>query len=137
MQWGVVRCPTSISDFFEKCTYGRQKLRHVIQVTEPTHVVCEWPEFQGLTQGARGDGLGDIGKLHFQIGGVASVAGEAGVSFSVAPVGRWKGNLKKETVIYRLRNSLSIKEDRRVSLDYPKSHAWDAIGIGFWKVGRF
>jgi len=129
---GVVKPPTRL-DFWERVQTGNTILKNLLTNYQPSEVVCEWPNFQGLASGGRGGGdLGDIGKLHFIIGNFARVCQEKEIPFFLAPVTVWKGNLPKDVVNARLQKILPEEQ-----LTGVKSHAWDAVGIGVWRQGRF
>lgn len=93
-------------------------------------LVCEMMEFQG--GGARGLGWrnGDMQRTTYFIGALAGHFHWCDVI--LVPVHVWKGQLPKDLVESRLRKRIPETESMRVW-----SHAWDAVGIGAWTVGRF
>jgi len=95
-------------------------------------VTCEFPEFQTSASRSMGWMRGDLQKLTYLVG----VLGRTfrGGSFEPVPVSQWKGQLPKDVVTRRIVQELGTADCERLGI---KTHAWDAVGIGLWRLGVF
>lgn len=101
----------------------------VQQIDEYTTVLCEMMEFQGFGR-SLGWTSGDMQRTTYFTG---LLSGRVFPSpFYFVPVHAWKGQLPKRVVEERLAKKLGTFFTRDI-----KSHAWDAIGIGLWALGKF
>jgi len=100
----------------------------------PDVIVCEWPQHFSSAVGNAAAIRGDIVKLSTVVGWVWSMAAALQTEFKPAPVMTWKGQLSKTLVQSRIVDRLGTKTIKRCK---PKSHAWDAVGIGLWHLGIF
>lgn len=97
-------------------------------------IVCEWPQHFRSPVGEAAATRGDIVKLSATVGWVMAIADYLGTTFKPAPVMQWKGQLSKGMVQSRIKKIMGKREWSRLK---PKSHAVDAIGIGYWHLGVF
>jgi hypothetical protein len=70
---------------------------------------------------------GDLVKLSCLVGMIAGLCKAMGIIIYLVPVAKWKGQLTKEAVIYRIEKILG-------KCTYEKDE-WDAVGIGLWAKG--
>lgn len=94
------------------------------------HIYCEYPAVFGGVSGQMVAMKGDVVKLAVFCG---FLIGNLDKDFTYVPVNVWKGQLPKPVVVRRIKKIVSL---HRLSKE-PKSHTWDAIGIGLWAQGRF
>jgi hypothetical protein len=92
-------------------------------------VVSEYPAYFG-GQSVRGWATGDLQKLTFLVGVLCGHFAES--EFTEVTPGNWKGQLPKSVVIRRLQKRFGPGATQEWEKD-----AWDAVGIGLWKLGRF
>ena len=99
----------------------------------PVSVVCEFPMKMESRAGLAAQKYGTH-RLAFLVGALQMRLAQAHVqSFEpVLPIS-WKGQLPKSIVRDRIRGVLGKKETEILGV---RSHAWDAVGIGLWKLGR-
>lgn len=110
---------------------GLRALSYTYHITD---VVVEEMQIMGGTGGfatARTSLMGLAGT----VGMWASWAYQHGYKFHLAPIPKWKGQMKKQTVAKRIRKILSKSEVDILSKN--TSHDWDAVGIGLWFQGSF
>lgn len=100
----------------------------------PAICVCEFQELRSDAVSLAAGHKQDLAKLTFVTGSIAYAARRSGVRFELVNPSEWKGSLPKAVVERRIRQILGEATIKRVN---PKSHAWDAIGIGLWRLGRF
>jgi hypothetical protein len=97
-----------------------------------TKVVCEMPHHFGNVGSDMGWKKGDLQKLTYLVGLFHGVL--APVDFQPVLVRDWKGQLPKAVVTERIKRILGDYACQQVGI---VSHAWDAVGIGLWALGRF
>jgi Holliday junction resolvasome RuvABC endonuclease subunit len=96
----------------------------------PTAVLVELPQHMASAAGIAAQS-GGIYKLTFLAGYLARALYPADV-FVVNP-GEWKGQLPKSVTQHRIERVLGKPLCKRLNI---KTHAWDAVGIGLWAMGR-
>lgn len=108
-----------------------------------TVVVIECPAHFGSVASSMGFKTGDLikltylaGLIHGRLAEVALSLGLASLTIRTVPVtpGEWKGQLPKPSVIHRCRKILGWVGVDELPV---KTHAWDAVGIGLWAMGKF
>lgn len=90
-------------------------------------------EYPAVFRGASGYMVamrGDIVKLSFLVGMICGYINCE--KFELLPVAKWKGQLPKSVCIRRIEKILPLKGEGKVS-----THAYDAIGMGLFLIGRF
>ena len=92
-------------------------------------VVCEKPSFFGGSGGMVTAQSGALVKLTIVVGAFAGIAHTYGVPFHFMEVNAWKGQMSKPMTEQRIRKALGPR------VNSVKSHAWDAIGIGYVHSG--
>lgn len=104
-------------------------------------VTCEFPEFQTSASRSMGWMRGDLQKLTYLVGAIGYMTyarlaekNHPGSLFEPVPVSQWKGQLPKTVVESRIRDTLGNRVCERLDI---KTHAWDAVGIGLWRLGVF
>lgn len=103
-------------------------------------VTCEFPEFQTSAARSMGWMRGDLQKLTFLTGVLARAVTRhtnhdiQQATFEPVPVSQWKGQLPKDVVQRRIEKELGLPNTRNLDI---KTHAWDAVGIGLWRLGVF
>jgi hypothetical protein len=94
-------------------------------------VAIEFPvTFQASARGNAAVTKGDLYKLCYLIGQYGRVAAEFGAEVRLIEVTTWKGHLPKSVTEDRLRMDVPGMKDAQIS-----SHAWDAVGIGWFVKG--
>jgi len=120
-------------DFTSKTCSLLKRLEESVDLKEVTEVWCEMPEFFQSAGGMMVASSGDLSKLTFMVGALAGHLWKYGIVFKTVCPTVWKGQLTKDMVIRKIQH---IIPDIEKSMD-PKSHSWDAIGIGLWAQNRF
>lgn len=77
---------------------------------------------------------GSLVKLSMAVGGIWRTLDILGFNVEFVPVQEWKGQTKKEHTIRRVKKRLGEDMCSRLGIT---SHAWDAVGIGLYKQGRW
>lgn len=95
-------------------------------------VHIEYPAFFGGASGSMVARRGDLVKLAWIVGMITEKAIQHYWTPILVPVNDWKGQLPKEVVVERIKEDYPEVENFNV-----KSHAWDAVGIGLYALGRF
>jgi hypothetical protein len=97
------------------------------------NVVCEFPEYQTGADRTMGWMRGDLQKLTYLVGVIARATYHHGATFEPVAVSKWKGQLPKQIVTDRIRQKIGRAACDRLGI---KTHAWDATGIGLWRLGH-
>lgn len=106
--------------------------RELCNIAQVEKVVEAWIEYPAKFGGVKGNMVanrGDLVKLAELVGYIEAALNMLDITVEPIPVMKWKGQLPKDIVIKRI---LRILPDCKA-----KSHDWDAIGIGLYKLGRF
>lgn len=119
--------PNKDSGFNDKVSDILTKIYDLTQKYGVTEIWCEMPEFFDDAGGHMAAKKGDLTKLTFFVGAIHGFCIFNGIKFHPVTPSTWKGQTSKEQVIRKIEYILpSI-----VNLN-PKSHSYDAIGIGLW-----
>ena len=97
-------------------------------------VTCEFPEYQTGATRTMGWMRGDLQKLTYLVGVLSRMVHDQGAVFEPVPVSQWKGQLPKDIVIDRIQHALGARTCTKLGIT---THAWDATGIGLWRLGVF
>lgn len=95
-------------------------------------VVIEMPQHMTNTKGIAAQ-AGAVYKLTFLVGFLAARFDMSGATVHVVNPSEWKGQLPKDIVQQRVERILGKSTCRELNI---RSHAWDAVGIGLWALGR-
>jgi hypothetical protein len=96
-------------------------------------VVSEYPQHFGTAGSSMGFKTGDLVRLAHLVGTIhGTTSGRA--NFFPVEVNTWKGQLPKALVTERLQQSIGKQLCAELGVT---SHAWDAVGIGMWALGKF
>lgn len=108
-----------------------QVLSTVWKMEESFEVVSEFPMKMESMAGIAAQKY-STARLAFLVGatGMLLTASFPGTKFSVVTPQEWKGQLPKKIVEHRIRQRLGS------AVTGVQSHAWDAIGIGLWRLGK-
>lgn len=106
----------------------------ILEEFNPDVLICEMMIYMGGGVAGTGWRGGDMQKTVYLTGVISGAVSVNRTMFAFVPVYRWKGQLPKAVVEKRLRERLTASEQSLAGL---KSHAWDAVGIGMWAMGRF
>ena len=128
---GVIT-PSQTKPLFSRCRWIANKLQEIEFDNKDFLVVCEYPKFFDSAMGQMVARRGDLVKLATLIGVIAGRCKSS--SFMPVGVNEWKGTLPKTVVERRIRAIIGEKKCVRLGI---KTHAWDAVGIGLYKQGRF
>jgi Holliday junction resolvasome RuvABC endonuclease subunit len=132
---GVLNTPSAMADapFWERAMWFAKAINEL--VTEHSKqspiVVCEMPQYFDTAATSMGWKKGDLQKLVFLVGTICAQVSP--FKFYAVEVNAWKGQLPKQVVEDRMRKRLGTRPDELGV----RLHAWDAIGIGMWAMGRF
>lgn len=105
------------------------KIASLILKCNPSFIVIEEAEyFSGDERGEVTVRSGSLVKLAMFIGSLRELCRSHKVIFELVTPMRWKGQLSKEIIELRI---------KRIWPECPATseHAWDSVGIGFWKIG--
>lgn len=97
-------------------------------------LVCELMEMHG---GARAQMMwksGDLQRTLIFTGMLIARTSRYVDKVTLVGPGTWKGQLPKSVVEHRLKRYLGGPIWRTLGI---RSHAWDAVGIGLWALGKF
>jgi Holliday junction resolvasome RuvABC endonuclease subunit len=94
-------------------------------------VYIEMPQMMTNVKGIAAQ-AGAVYKLAFLVGYLAREFLPGTVH--TVTVAEWKGQLPKDVVQRRIERDLGKRTCEKLNI---KSHAWDAVGIGLWAVGRW
>lgn len=99
-----------------------------------TAVYLEMPQYmgQGNAGGEAVAARGDLQKLTFMAGMLASFGWWAGAKVKPYTVSEWKGQMPKKLCEMRIRQLLPGLNPVKIT-----DHAWDAVGIGCYAKGIF
>lgn len=96
-----------------------------------SRVYIEWPRYMPGATGQAATVRGDIHKLTFLIGEIShAVRSLQDIPLTLVEVNTWKGTLDKDPIKERILRAIPDV----VNLN-PKTHSWDAIGIGLFMKG--
>lgn len=132
-----LRCPVACGNLYahssangmvEKSFSILDKLEPIFERYSVKMLISEEPEFFDSAGGHMTAVTGDLIKLTFFVGTLAGLCHSLDIDFSSVPPSEWKGQTSKEQVIRKLLHILPDL-DRKLR---PKSHSYDAIGIGLW-----
>lgn len=125
-QVGLLKGPRKL-DVPERARWLGDALLDIIRHDIQFEVVSEFPAYHGSPLGWQ---TGDLQKLTFLVGVIAGVLQPR--TFTIVTPREWKGQMPKDVVIRRLIKRFGSE----ATIDWKKD-AWDAVGIGLWKLGRF
>lgn len=110
----------------------RRKAKRMRTVRPVDLLVLEWPTYRGDATGHSAAAKGDLQRLCFMAGALASRAAKLNWAVELVTPGEWKGQLSKDTVELRINRAIG-----NVAQDGSKieSHAADAVGMGLWRKG--
>lgn len=91
-------------------------------------VVIEMPQMMTNIKGIAAQ-AGSVYKLAVLCGYLARAMEPARITL-VTPL-EWKGQLPKSIVQQRVERAIGIRKCRELNV---RSHAWDAAGLGLWKI---
>lgn len=102
-------------------------------------VVAEFTEYHAAVTSSMGWKTGDLQRLTFLCGVIAGRVYPT--RFTPVTASGWKGQLPKDVAAARVQKLIGRKACRRLGLPEIQrrsdTHAWDAVGIGLWALGRF
>jgi hypothetical protein len=130
-QVGVINVRGPEVDWWERALMIAE-LVALMRYSERTRVVCEFTEYHQAAHRVMSWKTGDLQKLTF-LSGVIFAMTRPNSFFPIVTSG-WKGQLSKRLVEERIRKKLGRETCERLGI---KTHAWDAVGIGLWALGRF
>lgn len=128
----IVITPSSTRDWVEAISDIYEEIDKVWVTYNVQKAYCEFPQYFTAGVGHSATAKGDIHKLACLIGVFMGMMLEKGVTFTPVKVTTWKGQLPKKAVISRLKRREPFLENMNID-----SHAWDAVGIGFYLKGKF
>lgn len=130
---GIVR-DTARDDLLSvRCHELCDKLWTAIPSRRFRSIVIELPQHMASAAGIAAQ-AGAVYKLAFLVGAMSLffTISTYGTVYVVNPAD-WKGQLPKNIVQQRIQARLGMRVCQRLNI---RSHAWDAVGIGLWAVGR-
>jgi len=107
-------------------------LQRVSQNDHPA-IVCEMMEFYGTGGGSAPWATGDLQRILVLSGWFCGRVHARAEDVVFVRPSEWKGQLPKRVVQQRI--TALLGEELCDHLEV-KSHAWDAIGIGLWRLGK-
>jgi len=130
--WCCNMYPKGKGDYVCKTISLLIKIEDLMNAYRVTDLYCEMPEFFDDAGGHMAAKKGDLGKLTYFVGAVAGLCYTRGVVFHPIEPSKWKGQTSKEMVIRKIEQILPEIHELN-----PKSHTYDAIGIGLWAQGYY
>lgn len=139
--WGEVLSPSEVVVFnpVRGLTWEAQGQNHALRLQKHlgrrrvVRAYCEVPVFYASSAGGHmAAATGDLVKLSFAVGCLAGAIPLG--RFEGVKVPEWKGQLSKPIVELRIRKILGDICCQHLNI---KTHAWDAVGIGLWAMGKF
>jgi hypothetical protein len=122
-----------LADQIEALCFSHEKLG------EWTSIVAEFTEYHVAATSNMGWRTGDLQRLTFLCGVFAGRVHPR--KFLPVTTSGWKGQLPKDVAAKRVEKIIGQKVCHRLGLPEIKrrsdTHAWDAVGIGLWALGRF
>lgn len=131
MRCGVIRVRKPV-DFHARSSEIARELAEIAVESYIGQVYIEYPSFFDSARGHMVARRGDLLKLCYLVGVISGRLGPTATE--LVPVAQWKGQLPKEVVESRIRKTLGNSIVKRLGI---RTHAWDAVGIGLYKHGRF
>lgn len=108
-------------------------------VSHRIQVVAEFTEFHAAASSSMGWKTGDLQRLTFLCGVIAGRMHPR--QFLPVTASGWKGQLPKVVAAKRIEKIIGAHHCSRLGLPEIQkradTHAWDAVGIGLWFLGRF
>ncbi len=98
-------------------------------------VICEDADFRRGDKGSMVAESGDLVTLAKFIGSVEATAILKNIPVELVTANKWKGQLDKKKTVDRIKKLWPASVD--VCGNERTAHAWDAVGIGYWKLGMF
>lgn len=135
----VLRCRTDEKAFYERVEDILDQLDVRLRGVKITRLYTEFPVLFGGAVGQAVARRGDLTHLAFSVGMIAEWARGQSARFICYPVYEWIGQLPKDVMHTRVRNTLlRYYRPREVdSVLQRPSHHWDAVGIGLYAQGFF
>lgn len=130
--WAENLYPREKGDYVHKTNLLLARLETLISETTVTDLWCEMPQFFDDAGGHMAAKKGDLAKLTFFVGAIAGLCYKRGIRFHPVEPSEWKGQTSKEMVIRKINTVLPQIHELK-----PKSHSYDAIGIGLWAQGFY
>ena len=116
-------------DWWERADQLVPQLSTLLHKYGVVEMVIEYPQFMESLKGQASSRQGDTLKLAFLVGRYVQAARELGIrNIRRVQPDEWKGQLPKDVVERRI----IAKIPEIVEVLNPKTHSWDAIGIGLW-----
>ena len=134
---GIVRDTARDEILSVRCWEMKEKLFKALSSADrgwwrtSSFVYIEMPQHMGGRKGIAAQ-AGSVYVLTFLVGYLAARLHPATV-ITVNPM-EWKGQLPKDVVQRRIERTLGLKKCKDLNI---KTHAWDAVGIGLFALGRF
>jgi hypothetical protein len=141
MEVGIVRDTAKDESLAIRCEELSEKIRDSLNAAtghwnvgwhhNRTYLYLEMPQHMTNVKGIAAQ-AGAVYKLTFLVGYLAKAFHQCTVH--VVTPNEWKGQLQKDVVIRRIQRTLTPERCDDLGI---KTHAWDAVGIGLWAMGRF
>lgn len=110
-----------------------EKIGDVFAKTEPDLVVIEEASyFQGDVRGEVTAKSGKLIKLAMYIGALEELCRFWEIPSELVTPMKWKGQIGKKIIEDRIKRIWPDWDKHKITTD----HAWDSVGIGFWKIGK-
>ena len=131
---GIVRDTARDDLLTERCYELCGKLWKAIPQHDIPTVIIEMPQHMTNRAGIAAQ-AGSVYKLAFLVGTISLYwrMGTSRATVHAIQPGEWKGQLPKDVVKRRIEQRLGRATCRRLNI---RSHAYDAVGIGLWALGR-
>ena len=137
---GIVRDTAKDESLAIRCSELAGKLKRSIDAVtgqeysgwhnDETYMFIELPQHMAHAAGVAAQ-AGAIYKLTFLVGYIACAIGQCRVI--VVNPSEWKGQTPKDVIQRRIIRTLGQEKCNELGI---KTHAWDAVGIGLWAMGR-
>lgn len=129
---GVINGPRDV-EWQERVDVIVSAILDIIYQYDVLVIVCEQMEMYETAASSMSWKTGDLQRTVFLIGSISGATRRKIQRMVLTPPREWKGQLPKSVTIYRVKKTLGADVCRRLNI---KTHAWDAVGIGLWFLGR-
>ena len=129
---GVLSGPKG-PDWMKRVDVIALAVRDLVRRYSVTSILCEQMELFGTSMSRMAWSTGDLQRTVFLCGMIHGMTVKRVTKFDLVPPRTWKGQLPKSVTIRRVTKALGAKTCRELNI---QTHAWDAVGMGLWKMGR-
>lgn len=132
MACGVIQGPRG-PDWMARVDHIACALSDLVNEYGVKRIICEQMELYASAASSMSWKTGDLQRTVFLIGTIHGMTRRRVRRFILVTPREWKGQLPKSVTIHRVKKALGPRACRELRI---QTHAWDAVGIGLWHMGR-